>query len=93
MKVTMGLDTVELILWSEQEFELEIPDSDTVNLFTVGLFSTYIHDKLFDLHGSKASSEAEIFARIKKFLVAELKIAPEKISRSSTFIKGLGLDQ
>lgn len=89
----MGLDTVEFILWVEQEFEIEIPDRVTATILTVGQFSTYIHDKLLDLHGSKASSEAEIFARIQKFLVAEFKISPEKISCNSTFVNDLGLDQ
>ncbi len=89
----MGLDTVEFILWSEQAFEIEIPDRDAENILTVGQFSTYVHHKLIEIHGSNATSEAEIFERIKKFLVAEFKIAPEKISHSSNFVKDLRLDQ
>jgi acyl carrier protein len=89
----MGLDTVEFILWTEQEFEIEIPDREAENIFTVGQFSTYIHHKLLDIHGAKAAAEAEIFERIKNFLIAEFNIAPETISRSSNFIKDLRLDQ
>jgi len=89
----MGLDTVEFILWSEMEFEIEIPESDAQNIFTVGQFSTYVHHKLLDIVGSNAISEAEIFERIRKFLVSEFSIAPDKITHSSMFIKDLGLDQ
>lgn len=89
----MGLDTVEFILWSEKEFEIEIPDSDAEKILTVGQFSTYVHHKLLDIHGSNATSEAEIFVRIKKFLVSEFKLASEEISHSSNFVKDLRLDQ
>jgi acyl carrier protein len=89
----MGLDTVEFILWSEKEFEIEILDSDAEKFFTVGQFSIFVHYKLLDAHGSNAISEAEIFERIKKYLVSEFKISPERISHSSNFVKDLRLDQ
>ncbi len=89
----MGLDTVEFILWSEQEFKIDIPDIDAENILTVGQFSAYVHQRLTDLHGSDALSEADIFERIKKFLVATFKISPEKIIRSSTFVNDLKLDR
>jgi acyl carrier protein len=80
-------------LWDGKEFEIEIPDRDAQNILTVDQFPTYVHHKLLDIHGSNATSVAEIFERIKKFLVSEVKIAPEKISRSSYFAKELRLDQ
>jgi acyl carrier protein len=89
----MGLDTVEFVLWSEEEFHIEIPDSDAQDIFTVGQFSTYVHLKLLDLQGSSATSEADIFERIKNFLVSEFNIAPDKIDRNSHFVKDLRLDQ
>lgn len=89
----MGLDTIEFILWSEKEFEIEIPDIDAENIFTVGQFSSYIRNRLFDIHGSNAPSEIDIFERIKKFLVIEFKIAAEKINHNSNFVKDLSLDR
>jgi len=89
----MGLDTIEFILWSEKEFEIEIPDSDAENIFTVGQFSTHLHNSLLDIHGINAPTEADIFERIKKFLVGEFKIAAEKIKRNSNFVKVLRLDR
>ena len=89
----MGLDTVELILWSEQTFEIEIPDSDAENIFTVGQFSLYINQKLYYLNGSAATTEAEIFERIKSFLVSEFGIQHDKINRNANFVKDLRLDR
>lgn len=88
----MGLDTVEFILWAEQEFEIEIPDNDAQNILTVGQFTTYVHHKLFDIHGATSKSEAEIFDRIKNFLATEFKIPAAIIHRSSHFINDLRLD-
>jgi acyl carrier protein len=89
----VGLDTIEFILWSEKEFEIEIPDSDAENIFTVGQFSTYVRNRLLDIHGTNAPSEVDIFERIKKFLVSEFKIAAEKINHNSNFVKDLRLDR
>ena len=89
----MGLDTVEFIIWSEKEFEINIPEIDAQNILTVGEFSTYVYYKLLDLRGSNTTTEVEIFERIKKFLVSEFNISPDKISRVSSFVKDLRLDQ
>ena len=40
-----SLDTVELIMALEEEFDLEIPDEDAENLTTVKAVMDYIEDK------------------------------------------------
>ena len=89
----MGLDTIEFVLWAEKEFQIGIPDEDAENILTVGQFSTYVCQKLQLKHGFKAPAEQVIFERIKKHLVSEYKIAPERISFNSHFVKDLRLDQ
>lgn len=89
----MGLDIVEFVMWAEKEFEIENPDKDAEKILMVGEFSKYVHRKLSDMHGSSATPEAEIFDRIKKFLVIEFRIAPDKINHGSYFVKDLRLDQ
>ena len=42
----MGLDIVELIMRAEEEFEIEIPDSDAERLSTPGALCDYIERKL-----------------------------------------------
>ena len=41
-----SLDTVELIMALEEEFDLEIPDEDAENLTTVKAVIDYIEEKL-----------------------------------------------
>jgi len=89
----MGLDTFEFVIWAEKEFHIRIADEDAENILTVGQFSTYVYRKLQAKQGFKAQAEHEIFERIKKHLVSEFKIAPDKINYDSRFVKDLGLDQ
>ena len=41
-----SLDTVELIMAFEEEFDIEIPDEDAENIRTVGDVIEYLEDKL-----------------------------------------------
>jgi acyl carrier protein len=41
-----SLDTVELIMKLEEEFDIEIPDEDTEKLTTVGKAIEYLQDKV-----------------------------------------------
>ena len=41
-----SLDTVELIMAFEEEFDIEIPDEDAENIRTVGDVLEYLGDKL-----------------------------------------------
>ena len=41
-----SLDTVELIMAFEEEFDIEIPDEDAENIRTVGDVLEYLEDKL-----------------------------------------------
>tara|TARA_B100001167_G_C16612798_1_gene231183 strand:- start:330 stop:563 length:234 start_codon:yes stop_codon:yes gene_type:complete len=41
-----SLDTVELIMAFEEEFDIEIPDEDAENIRTVGDVLKYLEDKL-----------------------------------------------
>lgn len=87
----MGLDTVETVLWAEQEFAITIPDADAAEILTVGQFSSYIHKKLSLKQGFKAPSEEKVFARLKTFLVTHFELKPEWITREAEFVKDLGM--
>jgi len=39
-----SLDTVEIILQLEEEYDIEIPDEDAETLSTIGLIKEYIED-------------------------------------------------
>jgi hypothetical protein len=42
----MGLDTVELVMRVEKEFDIEIPDADAARLVSVGDLHAYVVDAL-----------------------------------------------
>jgi hypothetical protein len=42
----MGLDTVELVIRVEKEFDIEIPNADAARLVTVGDMHAYVVDAL-----------------------------------------------
>lgn len=87
----MGLDTVETVLWAEEEFGLEIPDADAAEIRTVGEFSFYIHRMLALRDGFKAPTEGHVFEKIKKYLISNFEMKPEWITRQADFIKDLGM--
>jgi acyl carrier protein len=43
-----SLDTVELVMAFEKEFDIDIPDEDAEKLRTVGDALKYLHDKMGD---------------------------------------------
>src|SRR5688572_16942950 len=72
----MGLDTVELIMAIEEEFDIEIPDEDAEQLVTVGGIHQYVCKKLeergpnpnLDADGRQACLTAETFYRVRAAL-------------------------
>lgn len=87
----MGLDTVETVLWAEQEFGITIADADAAEIRSVGEFSSHIHRQLLLRDGLKAKTEAQVFAAIRQFLVANFSMEAESISREAEFVKDLGM--
>ena len=89
----MGLNTVELVLWAEKEFQVDIPSVDAEKLLTVGQLSLYIQYKRQATKGLKVLTEKNVFARIKDRLVSEYKVEANTITRTSYFAADLQLDQ
>ena len=44
--VSDSLDIVEMLMTIEDEFDIDIPDSDVKNLTTVGEFCSYIEERM-----------------------------------------------
>ena len=51
-----SLDTVELIMEFEKEFDIQIPDDQAENIATVGQAISYIENSKYFFYGFKASS-------------------------------------
>jgi acyl carrier protein len=88
----MGLDTVEIVLWAEKEFDLQLPDDEVSQIYTVGEYSDYLHRKLKTKHGFKPCLSNEIiFNKIKAVLINDYAISAHKITRDAKFIADLNL--
>ena len=81
----MGLDTVEIVMWAEEEFEISISDEEASGILTVGEFAKFLSNK------SKVDYEV-CFIKIGNLLVSDYSINSLKISADSRFVQDLGLD-
>jgi acyl carrier protein len=86
----MGLDTVELVMAFEEEFEIDIPDAVAENMVSVGEVVDYVSAEL--VRRGEAIDSLKIFLRVRKRTVDILGGDPNRITRSSRFIDDLGAD-
>ena len=84
----MGLDTVELVMAVEEEFSLEIPDSEAANLVRVGDLHRFVLQTL--RQRGDAVDEDAIWKRLTDLIVAQLRVKPERVIPTARFIEDLG---
>ena len=87
----MGLDTVEIVLWAEEEFGVPMPDEEVGNIYTVGEFAMYIAEKVNSVKGSSISYQ-DTLPKVIDILVKDYGIERGKINTSSRFIQDLGFE-
>lgn len=86
----MGLDTVELVMAVEEEFSLEIPDSESAKLVRVGDLYRFVLQTLRQ-RGDVIDEDA-IWKRLTDVIVAQLGVQPERVTPDARFIEDLGAD-
>ena len=86
----MGLDTVELVMAIEDEFDIQISSNDAPKLAVLGEMHGYIVRQL-DERGQKPD-ENEIWARLSRVVVKQLGVRPDEVKRSTHVIKDLRAD-
>lgn len=89
LAVSMGLDSVELVMSVEEEFDIQIPDSVAGNIVTVGQLHNYVSTELQRL-GREQQSDA-VFKKIQQITCEQLGIKPERVTLNARFIQDLGL--
>ena len=87
----MGLDSVEIILTVEDEFDLEIPDTEAARMFTVGDLHAFVILELRRLGRADADHDA-VFARLRDIICRQVGVKPETVVPSASFVKDLGVD-
>jgi acyl carrier protein len=86
----MGLDTVELLLAFEEEFDIEFSDEVAGELTTVRDVRDFLvseHQRL-----GRAADPQDIFVRIAKVTHRLVGGAPERITLDAAFVEDLRMD-
>lgn len=87
----MGLDTVELVLAVEQEFEIEIPNAAAEKMISVRHVRDFIVSEYIRLKRPDADRDA-IFSRLRDLVAEQTGVKIEKIHLDSEFIRDLRMD-
>ena len=86
----MGLDTIELVLEIEEEFGIELPDSEAQSILTVGELSQWIARATSSIDNPVSFDHA--YSRLEQILEERFKVKKNLITPSTKFVKDLGLD-
>lgn len=82
----MGLDTVELVIAFEKEFDFEINDNDAHNLLTPDDVANYV------VKHSKHKYKPSVLIKVISITSKQLGLPKEEIRPSSLFVQDLGAD-
>ena len=86
----MGLDTVELVIAIEQEFQIKIPNEDAAKLGVLGDLQDYVVHAIRER--GETPDELQVWERVKAVVVAQLGVRPEEVVRSAHVVKDLHAD-
>jgi acyl carrier protein len=86
----MGLDTVELVMTVEEEFEVDIPDAAAEKMLTLGDMHAFLVFELKRL--GRPPDPAQVFERMRAIIVRQLGVRPDEVIPSARFVKDLHAD-
>ena len=89
----MGLDSVELILRIEEEFDVEIADDEASAIVTVGdLYKCLVKKWDAKSKSARRSAREPTWQTLCDVIVDEQGVQPERITPNAEIVKGLGID-
>ncbi|HSY19615.1 MAG TPA: hypothetical protein VK815_14835 [Candidatus Acidoferrales bacterium] len=86
----MGLDTVELIMAIEEEFNLEIPNETAAKLVILGDIHNYVVQAL--KQRGETPDEKLIWERLKNIVIKQLGVRPDEVTKSADIVRDLRAD-
>ena len=86
----MGLDTVELLLKIEEDFDIKLSDSEAQKILTVGELSQLI--SVTTSCGNSPVSVDQAFDHVAKILETDFGVKNDLITPNARIVKDLGLD-
>jgi len=84
----MGLETVELVMAIEDEFQIDIPNEDALHLITVGDIYLYLIAKL----NVQPDDQPQIWEKLKLILIKQLGVKPEQVTKEAAIVQDLSVD-
>ena len=88
---TMGLDSVELVMNTEEHFGIDIPDKVAEALITVGDLHSFVVAELDRVGRTRASDV--VFSELRELICDQLGIKPERVVLEARFVKDLNIDR
>jgi acyl carrier protein len=92
----VGLDTVELVMAAERQFQIDIPNEEAGRWRTVGDMHAGIMALLaerFAKEGRALTVDPDItWALLRDLVVEELGVKPEQVRPEAEFVRDLGAD-
>jgi acyl carrier protein len=86
----MGLDTVELVMAIEEEFGIEIPNTDAPKLAVLGDMHDYVVRALRQ-RGDTPDDE-QVWQRLSEVVVKQLGVRPSEVTRTAHVVYDLRAD-
>jgi acyl carrier protein len=86
----MGLDTVELVIAIEEEFGIEIPNSDAPKLAILGDMHDYIARAL--RQRGDTPDEGQIWERLRSVVIEQLGVHPDEVRLTAHIVDDLQAD-
>ena len=86
----MGLDSVELVMAIEDEFGIEIPNTDAPQLFVLGAMHDFIVRAL--RQRGDTPDEVQVWERLRAVVVEQLGVRPDEVTRSAHIVYDLRAD-
>lgn len=88
----MGLDTVELVIAVEEEFELAITDAAVAKLKRVGDLHAFVVTTLRQRAEAGVVDEAQVWERLRAIIVEPLGVRVEEVTPAARFVEDLRAD-
>ena len=86
----MGLDSVELVMATEAQFDIEIPDEIAGTLSTVGQLHSFVVAELERVGRPRAP--AMVFAELRELICDQTGIDPQRVVPEARIVHDLGID-
>ena len=86
----MGLDSVELVMNTEEHFGIEIPDHVAETLFTVGDLHGFIVGEL-NRTGRRQDPDV-VFVELRQLICDQFGVNPARVVAEAGIVKDLGID-